>query len=167
MPWLTDKNRFEEVILEARTCVYTDSGRLPTSLRKLTFDDAEICTEQFADLLQHLMKWSDDRSCFYTVLTPDPVYYFHRLFGKYPVVEVNRGISSAAYLKDLNEGPPESPADAVGTIWSECVILTTSARWFIHALRSDRDDGAHLWIPAGWVEKVEAIYPYATAAERA
>jgi hypothetical protein len=164
---MSDKNSFEKTLLEARTCVYIDSGRLPSSLRKLTFDDAEICTLQFADLLQHLLEWSDDESCFYTVLNPDPVYYFHRLFGKYPVVEIKRGIPSGTYLKDLNEGPPESPADAVGTIWSECVIVPVSARWFMHALRSDRDDGAHLWVPADWVSRVEAVYPYVTAAESA
>jgi hypothetical protein len=167
MPWFTDKASFEKVFLEARTCVYTDSGRLPTNFRKLTFDDAEICTVPFADLIQQLMKWSGDESCFYIVLDPDPVHYFHRLFGRYPVVEIKRGTTSAAYLKDLNEGPPENPADAVGTIWSECVIVPMSTRWFVHALRSDRDDGAHLWIPADWIDKVEAVYPYVTAAESA
>jgi hypothetical protein len=167
MHWVEDKIKFERVFLEARTVVYTDSGRLPTSLKKLTFDDAEICTWKFADLLQKLMEWSGDDLCSYVVLDPDPVYYFHRLFGKYPVVEIERGIASAAYLANLNEGPIESPADALGTNWSECVILPPSRLWFIHALRSDRDDGGHLWVPPEWVDRVAATYPYATVAEAA
>jgi hypothetical protein len=57
MSWIEDQSKFKEVFLEARTCVYTDSGRLPTALRKLTFDDAEICTEKFAEVLQKLMGW--------------------------------------------------------------------------------------------------------------
>jgi len=164
--WLEDKNIFEKVFLEARTCVHTDSGRLPTELQKLTFDDAEICTRQFADLLQKLMEWSDDTTCFYAVLDPDPVYYFHRLFGKYPVVEIEKGTPATSYLESLNEGPPESPADAVGINWSECVILPPSNGWFVHALRSDRDDAGHLWVPLGWVERVAATYPYASAVNR-
>ncbi len=165
MEWLEEKSRFEELLLVARTCVYTDSGRLPTSLRKLTFDDAEICTVQFANLLQKLMEWSDDHNCFYIVLRPDPVYYFHRLFGKYPIVEVERGIPTSTYLAALNIGPADSPADAVGTNWSECVIVSGSIRWFVHALRSDRDDGAHLWVPPDWGERVEAVYPYVATVE--
>jgi len=165
MHWLEDKSRFENVLLAARTCVYMDSGRLPISLRKLTFDDAGICTGQFADLLQKLMEWSDDDLCSYVVLDPDPVYYFHRLFGKYPVVEIERGTSSTTYLANLNEGPAESPADAVGTNWSECVILPRSERWFVHALMSARDDGGHLWVPPEWIDRVAAIYPYVTIAE--
>ncbi len=165
MRWVEDKNRFEQVFLEARTCVYTDSGRLPTILTKLVFDDAEICTPQFANLLQRLMEWSDDALCSYVVLDPDPVYYFHRQFGKYPIVEIERGIPATAYLSALNEGPSDSPVDAVGTNWSECVILPPSMRWFVHALRSERDDSGHLWVPSDWVDRVAAIYPYANVAE--
>jgi hypothetical protein len=162
MHWVEDKSKFENIFLEARTSVYTDSGRLPTSLQKLTFDDAEICTEKFADLLQKLMGWSEDVRCFYIVLDPDPVYYFHRLFGKYPVVEIERGIQPSDYITILNEGPVKNPADALGTNWSECVIFPPSRRWFVHALRSDRDDGGHLWVPVEWVNRVGETYPYAT-----
>ena len=164
MHWIEDKNRFEQVFLEARTCVYTDSCRLPTTLQKLTFDDAEICTPQFANLLQKLMEWSDDDYCSYVVLDPDPVYYFHRLFGKYPVVEIKRGTSSVTYLASLNEGPLESPGDAVGTNWSACVVLPPSMRWFVHALRSERDDSGHIWVSAEWLERIAVIYPYASVA---
>lgn len=167
MCWVEDKNKFEKVFLEARTSVYTDSGRLPTALQRLTFDDAEICTGLFAELLQKLMDWAEDDLCYYVVLEPDPVYYFHRLFGKYPVIEIERGTPSTTYLANLNEGPAESPSDALGTNWSECVILPLSKRWFVHAIRSDRDDSGHLWVPPVWVERVSATYPYVTVAEGA
>lgn len=163
MSWVEDKSAFEKAFLEARTCVHTDSGRLPTSLRRLTFDDAEICTPQFADLLQELMVWSEDDKCLYVVLDPDPIYYFHRLFGKYPVIEIERGVPPSVYIAKLNQGPDESPGDALGTNWWECVVLPPSSRWFVHALRSDLDDAGHLWVPADWVDRVAAVYPYATA----
>ena len=105
MRWVEDKSRFEKVFLEARTCVYTDSGRLPTTLQKMTFDDAEILTLQFADLLQMLMEWSNDDICSYVVLDPDPVYYFHRLFGKYPVIEIERETTSTTYLAGRGGNP--------------------------------------------------------------
>ena len=164
MLWVEDKSRFEKVLLEARTCDYTDSARLPTTLQKLTFDDAEICTPKFAELLQKLTEWSDDDLCSFVVLRPDPVYYFHRLFGRYPVVEIKRGTPPAAYLASLNKGPRESPVDAVGINWSECVILPPSMRWFVHALRSERDDSGHLWVPSDWLDRAATIYPYASIA---
>jgi hypothetical protein len=167
MHWIEDRRAFEKVFLEARTCVYIDSGRLPTALQELTFDDAEICAPQFADLLQTLMEWAGDHVARYVVLDPDPVYYFHRLFGRYPVLEIEKGTVATTYLEKLNDGPPESPAHALGTNWCEYVVLPPSIRWFVHALSSDRDDGGHLWVPPEWVEKLAAIYPYASVAERA
>lgn len=90
MPWIEDKKLFEEVFLKARDCVFTDSGRNLTTLHKLIFDDAQLCTDEFVDLLQELMRRSGDSNCFYIVLDPDPVHYFHRLFDKYPAVEIER-----------------------------------------------------------------------------
>jgi len=163
MGWVEDERTFMIAFQRALDCAATDSGRLPTSLKKLTFDDVEICSDVFAGLLQQLLEWSGDGACSFVVLRPDPVYYFHHFFGKYPVVEVTRGMQASDYLAILNEGPPDSKADALGIIYSEYVFVPPSARWFIHALRSAYNDGGHLWVPSEWVDKVTAIYPHATA----
>jgi hypothetical protein len=163
MRWVEDKSTFTTALQRALDCAATDSGRRRTSLQKLTFDDVEIRSDVFAGLLQRLLEWSGDETCSFVVLRPDPVYYFHHFFGKYPVVEVTRGMQADDYLGLLNEGPPDSKADALGVIYSEYVFVPPSTRWFIHALRSVENDGGHLWVPSEWVDKVTAIYPYATA----
>jgi hypothetical protein len=162
MKWVDDEKVFESVYQHALDCVAIDSGRLRTSLEKMTYNDVDVLSNAFAELLQKLLEWSSEKSCFFAVLRPDPVYYFHRLFGSYPVVEIARGMNASEYLAVLNEGPDDSRADALGTIYSEYVLVPPSSSWFIHALRSAENDGGHLWIPSEWAHRVTQVYPYAT-----
>ncbi|HWH60182.1 MAG TPA: hypothetical protein VN682_21320 [Terriglobales bacterium] len=160
MRWITDEAEFREIFLRARTCVYIDSGREPTALKRLDFLDVSICRHEFANLLQTLMERSGEAMTHYVVLDPDPVHYFHRHFKKYPALEIEQGDSSGAYLSLLNEDPGDSPADAVGTNWWACVVVPPSIHWFAHTLRSDKDDSGHLWIPSAWVDQVREVYPF-------
>jgi hypothetical protein len=160
MRWVVQESEFTEIFLRSRTCVYIDSGREPTPLIRLTFDDAGIRTEEFANLLQKLMECSRDPNAHYAVLEPDPVHYFYRQFKKYPVAEIAFNDSSDAYLSFLNEDPGGSPADAIGINWSACVVVPPSLKWFVHALRSAEDDSGHLWIPPDWVDETRALYPF-------
>jgi hypothetical protein len=166
MKWIGDEASFNVAYQRALDCAATDSGRLPTSLRRLTFNDVDLRSDAFAGLLQNLLVWSGDDACSLVVLRPDPVYYFHHFFKRYPVVEVERGMSADEFIAMLNEGPPESRPDALGIIYSEYVVVPPSRRWFVHALRSAGDDGGHLWVPSEWSERVAAVYPYASADER-
>ena len=166
MKWIEDKTEFNVAYRRAFECVAIDSGRLPTPLRRFTFDDIELCSDAFAGLLQNLLAWSGDDACSFVVLRPDPVYYFHHFFKRYPVVEVERGMTADEFIAMLNEGPPESRPDALGIIYSEYVVVPPSMRWFVHALRTGENDGGHLWVPSEWSERVVAVYPYASADER-
>ncbi len=47
-------------------------GRIQIALRRLTFDDAEVCTSKFANVRQKLMEYSGDSIARYIVLDPDP-----------------------------------------------------------------------------------------------
>lgn len=109
MRWITQQPEFQDVFLRAREGVYIDSGRIPTQLRKLTFDDAEICTSEFANLLQKLMEYSGDPVAHYIILDPDPVHYFHRHFKKYPALEIERGDSAETYISFLKRRPRRQP----------------------------------------------------------
>lgn len=144
----------------AGTCKYIDSGRYPTMLKRLIFDDVEICTRDFAKLLQNLIGWSADPRAAYVILDPSPIYYFWDRFKKFPAVEFEAGDSPEVYVSALNEDPGGSPVDAIGTTWWECVVVPPSNKWFVHALRHESDAGGHLWIPAEWNESVRKAYPY-------
>ena len=158
MRWVEDENDFKRIFLEARTCAYIDSGRQPSSLLRLVFDDSMTVTSRFAELLQDLMARADEKACTYVVLDPDPVHYFFRHFNKYPVVEIARGDGAKDYLRFLNEDPGGSPADAIGTNCWAWVVLSPSLRWFVHALRSSEDNGGHLWIPPEWCLYIREKY---------
>jgi hypothetical protein len=163
MVWVEDKDLFNDAYQRALDCSATDSGRIPTSLQKLIFNDVDILSDAFPFLLQKLLEWSADDECSFVVLRPDPVYYFHHYFGKYPVIKIKRGMKNSEYLAILNEGPPESKADALGIIYREYVFVPPSFRWFVHALRSAEDNGGHLWVPSEWVGEIAVVYPYTSA----
>ena len=122
MNWVKEGSLFRNLFVEAQELVFIDSGRKPTALQPFTFDDAELRTPHFLRLLQSLMELSGDSRAYYLVLSPDPVHYFHRLFKKYPVLEIGYRDSVDDYLSFLTEDPGGSPADAVGTNWSTSVI---------------------------------------------
>src|SRR4051812_24916499 len=50
MRWLVNEQEFKEAHLRAMTCVFIDSGRESTSLHRAVFDDASVCTPDFAQL---------------------------------------------------------------------------------------------------------------------
>jgi hypothetical protein len=160
MSWVTDNEKAKELLLQAGTCKYTDSRRIATPLKCVSFDDANTCTKHFHSLLQSLMKLSGDQVFHYIVLNPDPRQYFVAHFKKYPVLQFHISDSSGQYLADLNEDPGGSPTDAIGTNCYEWVILPQSHMWFVHCLRSSGDSGGHLWLPESWIAKVSVIHPW-------
>lgn len=158
--WLRDGKQFNDIFLQCMTCVFIDSGRTPTSLVRLSFDDASICTPDFASLVQKLLQWSGDEKCTYVVLRPDPVLHFHRLFGEYPAVEITASMTPEEYLSTLNTGPTQAPNEAVGSIYRERVIVPPSLSWFIHSFVSSEDTDGHLWLNREWVDRVARAYPF-------
>jgi hypothetical protein len=162
MSWITNDKVAKQLLLEAATCKYIDSRRLTTLLVCLSFDDAFICTDGFAELLQRILRWSNDHEAHYMVLKPDPVWYFHKHFSKYPIVAIRSGETTEEYLASLHQDPGGSPADAVGTNCYEWVILPTSHQWFVHCLRDSSDKGGHLWIPQSWLEQTKDAFPWLT-----
>jgi hypothetical protein len=154
MRWIKEKAEFEKLLPEAKICKHIDSGREATKLRRLVFDDAAICSSHLANVLQKLLQWSGDALAHFIVLEHEPALFFHRLFDKYPVFEVNFGGSPQAYLAFMNEMLGDNPANSISTLWWECVIVPPSRKWFIHALRSSENNGGHLWIPKGWTQNV-------------
>jgi len=160
MRWVKDEPVFRTVLTEARENIFVDSRRNTTDLQRLIFDDVVLRRPEFAGLLQTLLGLSGDSKCYYLVLCPDPVHYFHRQFGKYPLLEIDYGDSDENYLVALNEDPGGSPIDAVGNNWWACMILPPSRKWFSHLLRSASDNGGHLWIPREWVDRVVEGHPY-------
>jgi len=152
MRWVTEEFEFKEVYLEAMTCVFIDSGREDTSLRRLTFDDANVCTGLFFDLLKTLMDWSEESSVYFTVMRPDPEDYYHNLLGIYPTIEIEKKDIAEQYIEALNKEPPKNGNNLY--MYQECVITPKSRRWFVHAFRSSDDRGGHLWMPVDWSEKL-------------
>jgi hypothetical protein len=153
-----DKAEFEKVLLEARTCVHIDSRRIKTRLQVLVFDDGMLCADYFLLAFQDLMGWSADPAAYFVVLHPDPVDNFHRLYGKYPVLEIARNDSTEAYSAAMNEDLGDGQGFSLCDLSFTWVIVPPSNKWFIHAIRSSFDDSGRLWVPPEWVDKLLAAH---------
>lgn len=158
MRWIVEEREFDSIFLDAQDCVFIDSRRTPTALKCLQFQDIEICNSTFAAVIFQLMKKANDKA-YYIVLRPDPIHYFHRYFDKYPLLEIGTADTVQSYLDALNEDPGGSPGDALNTNWWTCVIMPSSKSWFAHVMRSDSDDGGHLWVPEDWVPWLMHLHP--------
>ncbi len=154
-----DEDEFHKILLEARTCVHIDSRRVPTLLHLLVFDDAMLCADYFLAALKSLMEWSADNAARFVVLEPHPVDNFHRLYGKYPVLEISCSDSIEAYSAAMNEDVGDGRGFTLCDLSFTRVVVPPSNKWFIHAIRSDADDSGHLWVPPGWVDKLLAAHP--------
>lgn len=101
-----------------------------------------------------------DQSCTYVVLDPDPEYFWHDRLGGYPVFEFSRGDSSDEYLKFLNKPFGNNPGGNMADMWYSYVIFPLSLKWFVHTIRSDRDDTGYLWILPEWADGIVKTYPF-------
>jgi hypothetical protein len=164
--WIYDSRIYENIALNADKLMVSYPSEPAKKFSRLLFDSEELCTRPFFELLKTLMTCSSDTICHYLVIDPDPRNYFKRHFNKYPLVEIDILDTIENYLMMLNEDPGFSPADAIGTNWSEYLIIPPSKLWFIRAVRDDSSNhGGHLWIPKDWQSNILNIYPYAFAQE--
>ena len=161
MRWITNELSFSDVLSTAKSYTQLNEHPQDSRLRLLFFDSSRLCTRTFLDLLQTLMKWSEDGSSCYVVTSPDPLKYYWTEFKKYPSIEVNIDDLASVYLSTLDEDPGGSPADAIGINWSEYVIFPPSKTWFIRGRRDNiTNRGGHLWIPSEWVTRLMDEYNY-------
>lgn len=156
---LIDKAETETILLEARTCVFIDSRREPTSLRLLVFDDAMLSTDYFFLAVNGLIASSGDPLAHFVVLDPSPIDHFHHLYGEYPVLEIESTDSVKEYLAAMNQDVGDGQGFNLRNLSSTWVIVPPSRRWFIHAIRSDTDDSGHLWLEPNEVSKLLAVAP--------
>lgn len=161
MQWISEQSFFRDILSTGKHFVQADERSEGSGLRRLVFDASELCTKAFFGLLQNLMRWSGDSSCYYVVIDPDPINYYWLNFQKYPSVEVSVDDHNRDYLSVLDEDPGGSPADAIGINWDDYVIFPRSKKWFIRGRRDDvANQGGHIWIPPEWRDKITKLYPY-------
>ncbi len=161
MRWVENAKEVENTLRQASECASRDGSPAQFGLARLTFDCVEFHSRRFLRFLHALMEWSGDRSFHFAVLTPDPINYFFAHFHKYPIVEIALDDPEDSYIEALMEDPGGSPADAIGSNWSQYAILPPSKKWCIHARRDARSgEGGHLWVPTDWSDKAKHVYPY-------
>lgn len=160
MRWVEEKTEYREIRDMARICVDIDSGRSPTENVKLHFCDLTAINHKFPPLLQDLLMMAREQSCFYMVLDPDPEYFWHDRLGGYPTFEFSRGDSSDEYLKFLSQPIGDNPGGNMADMWYSYAIFPPSRKWFVHTIRSERNDTGHLWVPSEWADGIMKVYPF-------
>jgi hypothetical protein len=70
------------------------------------------------------------------VLKPDPIEYYYKHFGKYPLFTFGKEDTGADFIAAINEDPGDSPADAIIHNSVVIVVHSESCRWLLYG---DRD----------------------------
>lgn len=139
--FIKDKNDFEETLYCVKQTFHYEQ-RLPNQVYKVPFQRNVVI--DFDDAMSHvfwyeLEKWmnvSDDSFVIMAVLDPDPVDYYYKEFSQYNWCILQKETTADEYWNTLNQGPDESPADAI-LFNSEVVIwLSPSRKWAMWGERS-------------------------------
>jgi hypothetical protein len=160
MRWIQNEKEYRQLRILARTCGQMDSFRLPIDKARLCFCDVTALNERFPPLLQDLLGRALAPSCVYMVLDPDPEYFWRDRFGGYPVFEVSRGDSAEEYFRFLSRPFGKNRADNMADMWFSYAIFPSTLQWFVHTIRSDRDDTGHLWVPPAWESELRDAHPF-------
>lgn len=154
MRWITDKKEFETFMLDARSCVYIDSGRYDKNLQRLQCDDTLFFAQGGPKLLKTMMEWSELEKIYFTVLDPDPEYFFHDRYGIYPCIEIEKKDIPENFRKAINTPINGDPNNVLNIAYFTYTITSPTIPWFVHAIRSFDGKGGHLWVPKGWPERI-------------
>lgn len=92
--------------------------------------------EDFFRGMQSFLAGLGESRWFLAVIDPDPVGYFFRHFGKYPIIEISAGDTADDYQNMLRDDPGNSPADAIASNSTIILLYSDSGRWAIYG---DRD----------------------------
>lgn len=154
MRWITDQEEFKQILRDAITCVYTDSGRNETNLQRLQFDDGFFGSKDWSFLLKTMMEWSGLEKIYFTVLDPDPDYYFQHRYGVYPCFELEKDDFPENFTEALNKPYGNQQSERLIVVRMEFTVTSPDMPWFIHALQSNGSNGGHLWVPEGWPQRI-------------
>lgn len=160
MRWIRDSAEFEQVALEAMTCVFIDSNREATHLVRRNFQDIDTFSREFALLIEQLLVLSGDSAANYIVLRPDPKWFFERILGRFPAFQIELRDTPEDYIAALNHSLSENPGDSLDTISDEWAVFPSSLKWFAHVHRSSENDSGHLWAPRAWLSEAIETFPF-------
>ena len=135
--FITDSDEFSRVLKRAKEVATFE----PLAMEKWAlchryfFDEIEVFSIGFDHVLKSLVEAVGDHRLMVSMLRPDPVKYFYKLFGKYPSVEFDVSEIVRDYFDVLSSDPGASLADAITYRRDEMLYYSESFDWFIYTNR--------------------------------
>lgn len=138
---LLNDNEFDESFKLIKS-VFEIHKNIPNQVFKKQFSsfmfeefDWAMSADFWNSFLKPMGVISQDDRILMAVLDPDPLNYFYNEFGYYNFVKFPINISGNKYFEALEQGPKNSPADAM-LFNSEVVVwVPLSAKWAIWGKR--------------------------------
>lgn len=134
--FIKDKKQFEEATHWV-TKTFNYEQRLPNQVCKVPFQKTVVLdfdhamSRSFWNELEELMCLSGDSFVIMAVLDPNPVDYYYKEFSRYNWCVLQKGTTADEYWSMLEQGPEESPADAILFNSEVVVMLSSSMKWAI------------------------------------
>ncbi|MDO7908892.1 diadenosine tetraphosphatase [Paenibacillus sp. JX-17] len=138
---IKDTNDFKVASCLVSNMFYSEE-RLPNQVFKVPFQKTVVLdfdhamSRRFWNELEKLIGLSGDTFVIMAVLDPHPVDYYYKEFSRYNWCVLQKGSTVDEYWGMLEQGPEESPADAI-SINSEVVVwISSSMKWAMWGERS-------------------------------
>lgn len=132
--YITDFDQFEHLWTKARAGLQA----LPDAIQEgaaLYFDSCDVSTLKYFRFIRALLEFNALDTFAVLVLRPDPVTYFHRLFGKYPAIILRPEHCETDFLASLHADPGGNLVDAIATNSERYAVFPIGGEWIIYADR--------------------------------
>lgn len=138
---IQDKKSFREA-LELVNKTFNCNQRFPDQVFKVPFqrivvlDFDYVMSKSFWNEIEIFMELIGDSSIIMAVLDPNPVDYYYKEFSHYNWCILEKETRADEYWSVLEQGPEESPADAILFNSEVIVWQSSSMKWAIWGERS-------------------------------
>jgi len=140
MGFLSSEDEFRRISTILRSTVdLNNDGARPRAAQAealslgLDFDD--VRSSRFFIRLQAALRDLKEVEWFFYVLDPDPVAYYARHFGIFPITRFTCDDNASKYIRELHNDPGGSPADCVMDRADKVVLFSQSGIWYVYADR--------------------------------
>lgn len=95
------------------------------------FDFGRIISKDFFTSLRCMAKRANSDRMLVATISPDPIGYYHRHFGKVPAFDIGIEMNDREFIHNLNWDPDGGGSDSIASHAERVIILDDDISWII------------------------------------
>ncbi|CAE6972921.1 hypothetical protein R69608_07893 [Paraburkholderia nemoris] len=130
MRYVSDADSYQRIVGQATNLMSWQIGDGPSGTSRRYFDWLEFLVKGFWTYIVELARLSGDTTIYFYDLEQAKTSVFAKRFSVYPLVQLDVGMSEAAYIAALNEEPGEVQGETFAVAnTNSYLIFPQSGKW--------------------------------------